>query len=183
MIIRPFKAQQEAQETATEEMRMQWEEKLQKMAPVFTDDIEVVEIADGISCDVGSCLQRMKELAEEVASGTLEKEDCEIKQTECEQWGCEIDRLVLGEAMNRVNAHLSDGNLVLPLDEDNVQNISVPFQNMSSSALGVDATMINIVTPEKAAQAAAALDAALELLDSQRRTLDAVHNRLVQVLQ
>lgn len=69
MIIQPYKAQQEAQEIATEEMRTQWEEKQKQLAPVITDSIEVVEIAEGISEEVGSHLQRMKELAEEVASG------------------------------------------------------------------------------------------------------------------
>lgn len=183
MIIQPFKAQQEAQETATEEMRKQWEEKVKKLEPIITDGIEVVEIAEGISEEVASHLQRMKELAEEVASGTFENEYCNVLQTEYEQRSYEIDRLVLGESMNRVNAHLSGGNLVLPVGESKEQNISVPFQKMSSAALGVDASKINISTPEKAVEAIAAIDVALELLGSQRRTLDAVHNRLVHVLQ
>lgn len=66
-------------------MRTQWEEKQKQLAPVITDSIEVVEIAEGISEEVGSHLQRMKELAEEVASGTFDKEYCEVLQTECEQ--------------------------------------------------------------------------------------------------
>lgn len=132
MSIQPFKAQQEAQEIATEEMRKQREEKMKQLAPVITDSIEVVEIAEGISGEIGSHLQRMKELAEEVASGTLKKEVCDVMQAECEQWSYEIDRVVLGASMSRINAHLSAGKLVLPVGESKEQNISVPFQEMSS---------------------------------------------------
>jgi len=183
MIIQPYKARQEAQDIATEEMRRQREEELKSRSSLIEEKMAVVATADGLSHDIGANLQRIKELAEEASAGTLEKEYCDALQVECEHRCYEIDRLATGPSMSSINEHLSDGNLVLKVGESSGQVILVPFQEMSCAALGLDASKINISTPEAAADTIAVIEAALELLGSQLRTLDAVQNRLVHALE
>lgn len=182
MIVQQYKARQEAQEIATEEMRKQREEELKKSSSLLEENMAIVETADGITHDVSSNLQRIKELAKEASSGMLEKEYSDALQAECEQRCCEVDRLVSGSSMSSIRAHLADGNLVLPVGEGWGQEISVPFQEMSCAALGLDASKINISTPEAAADTIAAMEEALALLGSQLRTLDAVQNRIAHAL-
>ena len=69
MIVQPYKARQEAQEIATEEMRKQREEELKKSSSLLEEDMAIVETADGITHDVNSSLQRIKELAEALTRG------------------------------------------------------------------------------------------------------------------
>ena len=59
------------------------------------DSIEVVEIAEGISGEIGSHLQRMKEIAEEAVSSVLilpvgenKEQNTDIKSLAHTKWNC-----------------------------------------------------------------------------------------------
>ena len=179
MIIQPGKAREDAQEIAIAEAMKKQLDKLKKSEEKVMDCIEVLQILDGVTGNVENMLNRMQELAERVASGTLTEEECGYCQQENEQLQKEIDRTGAEAISDSIKKYFSpDGKITLQLGESDTERISFPSREISCAAFGVDASKVDISTPEKAAKAVTFINIAQELLQGQRTIQGVVQSRL-----
>jgi len=172
------------------------------------DAISMVQTADGALQVIDEKLIRMKELAEQAATGTYNSDQRLIIDSEYQAMASEITRIALATDFNQV--HLLDGTLsgVIPTDHDGTglqptgpmkihfgtgndsdedyYFISIGGATASHFGLGLgsDATAVNFqggqsISTQSLAQAALnALDQAIISKDKIRANLGALQNRL-----
>ena len=169
MSIRRINPQKEAQDITIAEKFKQEMEKLKKTEPEITDALDALQNLRGYTGDATSLVQRMRELAERVATGTLSVEDCGMAQTENEQLQEELDRLATSPMLSQIkNRFVTDGKLTLQVGaEGKKQSVSIPYRDMTCASLGIDTGKVNISTPENAIKSQGFLSAVGELLNSQ----------------
>lgn len=179
MSFQPTKAQMDAQDIAIAEKMKQQQEKLKKYAAKAKEGLKLLQTLEGLTDEISFIVDRMRTLAEQVVSGEYSEEECGYRQEEVAQLQAEIDRLSSDPAFRTIKSGLSSaGEATIQIGEDGAESLSFPYRELGCAALGVDASKVNVSTPENATKALANLDAALELLKEQRGTVGAVQNRL-----
>lgn len=140
------------------------------------DGTSLVQVAEGGLSSVTDVLQRMRELAVEAANGTNGTSDLGNLDTEFQQLIDEIDRVSDQTQFN--------GQFILGADAATFQfqigansgeTISVTTTAMDSTTLGVDA--LDLSSNANASAALAAIDGALDLVNTDRATYGAMVNR------
>lgn len=81
-------------------------------------------------------------------------------------------------SQKKYDVQASGKGMMLQVGANQGQTISFGIGNMSSTALGVDATKVDISTQAKASDSMSSIDAALNKVSKQRSLLGAVQNRL-----
>lgn len=147
------------------------------------DGISLIQTADGALSEMGGMLNRMRELAVQSATGTLNDEQRGHLDGEFQQLSEEIDRIVDTAEFNGVN--LLDGSANGSTGEFSFQvgtasaaenQISVTIASTDTTELGLDSSDITDVANSKLALDA--LDSAINTISSTRATLGAKQNRL-----
>jgi flagellin len=147
------------------------------------DGISMLQTAEGAMQTVDDLLVRMKQLAEQAATGTYSSAQRTIMDNEFDEMGNEIDRIAGAIDFNGVNMLNSASNTVSIVFGDATDNISVTTTDMTKTGLGINA--LNIDTAASASAALATLDTAIVSKDTARATFGYKMNRLegtVQVL-
>ena len=142
-----------------------------------SDGISVVQTAEGALNEVHSILQRMNELATQAANDTNTSVDRSQIQLEIDQLTSEIDRISSTTQFNTMN--LLDGTFTkknLQVGSLSGQSIQLNIDSMSASALKVSG--LKVSSFGSAGSAMDKIQAAIDLVSTQRATLGAVQNRL-----
>lgn len=140
----------------------------------------MLQVADGGMAGINDMLVRMKTLAVQAGSDTLSSNDRQALDAEYQALASEVDRIAADTEFAGTN--LLDGSAgtvdfrVGTGTDPNADDISVSLNDSSTAALAINGT--GVATKASADAASAALDTALDSLQTFRADLGASQNRL-----
>jgi flagellin len=151
---------------------------LQQGARNANDGISMLQTMEGAMATIDELLIRMKELAEQAATGSYSSSQRTIMNNEFQQLSSEIDRIAADTKFNSI--HL--------LDSANASNaatihfgvgssITVNSVNVTASAMGVGASTV-LTSTSDAATALSNVETAITRKDSARASFGYMMNRL-----
>lgn len=145
------------------------------------DGVSVIEVAEGATNEVGNVIKRMRELAVQSSSETLDNTERAYISDEFTQLAGEVDRIASVTEFNGVQ--LADGsattlNVQVGINDSVNDRIAVTLGDLRATTLGVDATAIDLSTAAGAQAALTDLDAALDMVNGYRSDFGASQNRL-----
>lgn len=140
------------------------------------DGISLAQTAEGAMGEVGNMLQRLRELAVQGANGTNSASDGAAIQKEVTQLIGQIDDIANKTTFN--GTALTDGTataLKIQTGINSGDTVTLSISSLKTADLGVDA--IDLSTTTGASTALAALDTAIDTVNTGRADLGAVQNR------
>jgi len=149
------------------------------------DGISIITVAEGASSEVSGILTRMRELAVQGASETLNSTERAYVQDEYVSLASEVDRIANVTEFN--GAKLTDGatgSIAVQVGINNTTDdqISITLGDLSSATLGVDSGTLDLSTSTGASAAISVIDAAINTVSGYRSDYGAVENRLGNAL-
>ncbi len=149
------------------------------------DGMSIISVAEGASSEVGNILVRMRELAVQGASETLNDDERAYVQSEFTALSSEVDRIADVTEFNGTS--LTNGTVTsigVQVGIHNTANdqIGVTLGDLSATTLGVDTTTISMATSSGASDALTDIDAAIDTVNGYRADYGAVENRLGSAL-
>ncbi|SDM97396.1 flagellin N-terminal helical domain-containing protein [Lachnospira pectinoschiza] len=150
---------------------------LNKASTNAEDGISLIQVAEGALNETHAILQRMNELATQAANDTNTDTDRKALQAEVDQLVSEIDRIQSTTQFNTMN--LLDGSFTgknLQVGSLEGQKIQLSINNMDAASLSVDS--LSLSSYSQAGSAITKIQAAVDMVSTQRSTLGAVQNRL-----
>ncbi|MBX2796054.1 MAG: flagellin FliC [Myxococcales bacterium] len=151
------------------------------------DGIAVIQTAESATAEVSNIIKRMRELAVQSASDTLDDVERSFIQDEFLALTTEVDRIANVTNFNGVQ--LSDGSTAsidVQVGINNVaanDRITLALADLTAATVGVDTGTIDLSTAGNAQSALAALDTALDVVNSYRSVYGATQNRLESSLR
>jgi flagellin len=145
------------------------------------DGISMIGVAEGSMQVVSDNLVRMRELAEQSGSGTLNDNQRSALQTEFKNLQDEIDRIVDTTKFNGITMLSAGGTSIdfqVGADSGSNNVISLTTVDVHTSKLTVDSTQAAVSTQAAAQEALKSLDSAISSLAQTRGTFGALENRL-----
>ena len=142
------------------------------------DAISMLQTMEGALASIDAILIRMKELAEQAATGSYSEQQRRIMQNEFQQMMQEIDRIAESTEFNSINLlNDSSDSAVAVIHFGSEKTIDIQSVDVRCAALGMDsATSIN--TAARAQSALGFVDSAIKLKDSARAMFGYMMNRL-----
>jgi flagellin len=149
------------------------------------DGISVIQTAEAATKEVLNIMDRMRELAVQSASETLDTGERAYVDAEFDQLRNEIDRIATSTEFNDIS--LSDGTntaLVVQVGVDNntSSRISISLGDISVSGVGFSGTAIDLSTSTGAKSAITLIDTAMDSVNKIRSDYGAVQNRLTSAI-
>jgi len=148
---------------------------LQQGARNALDGISLLQTMEGALQTIDNALVRMKQLAEQAATGSYSSAQRVIMDNEFSQMAEEIDRIVGSADFNGITM-LDNSATVAIHFADASDSIDVVGSNMTTSAIGIDTVAITTAASAKAALTT--LDSAISLKDTARAKFGYMMNRL-----
>ncbi len=151
----------------------------------INDGISIIAVAEGAAGEVGDILIRMRELAVQSASETLDDNQRAYIQTEFVALSDEVGRISEVTEFNGVSlANGSVTSLSVQVGVNNTANdqIAITLGDLSATSLGIDAAAIGLDTSTGASAALDAIDAAIDLVSGYRASFGAIENRMGSAL-
>ena len=149
---------------------------LQQGARNAQDGISLVQTAEGAMQTIDNLLVRMKQLAEQAATGTYSTAQRDIMDDEFDELALEIERIAGSAEFNGTSLLNSATGTVSIVFGGESDNISVDMADMTESGLGISA--LHIDDADSAAAALGALDTAISDATTARASFGAKMNRL-----
>jgi len=149
------------------------------------DGISVVQTAEGATSEVGNILKRMRELAVQSSSATLETTERAYVQDEYSALASEVDRIAQITEFNGLKLTNNSNTAVsVQVGVNNTANdrISITMGDLRSTTLGVDTAAMSLNTAASAQSAIDSIDTALNSVNGYRSAYGAVQNRLTDSL-
>jgi len=149
------------------------------------DGISVVQTAEGATSEVGNILKRMRELAVQSSSATLESTERAYVQDEYSALASEVDRIAQITEFNGLKLTNNSNTAVsVQVGVNNTTNdrISITMGDLRSTTLGVDTTAMSLNSAASAQSAIDSIDTALNSVNGYRSAYGAVQNRLTDSL-
>ena len=157
----------------------------------LNDGISLINVADAGMSQQADILIRMRELAQQSATGTLTNAERKILQVEFDQLRDEIDRISSATEFNGLkllDGSLADGKgpILIQFGLDDTANSQLDLNaeadvdKIDAQFLGID--NLKIDKQNKAAKALTELDKALDKLSEERVSLGAVQNHLTRII-
>ena len=145
------------------------------------DGLSLLATAEGAMGEIGTILDRMRELAVQSANGTLTASQRSTIDDEFEELSAEIDRISTSTEFNGIS--LTDGtpsslNIQVGINGGASNQISVTLSDASASALGVGTSSVDLTTASGATTAITTIDNAIDTVAGQRSSIGASQNRL-----
>jgi flagellin len=145
------------------------------------DGISVIQTAESATKEVLNILDRMRELAVQSASETLEDGERAYIDGEFHQLSDEVERIAQSSEFN--DLQLSDGsqsNLEVQVGVDASSNsrVTIELGNLTTSNLSVQTTDIDLTNASTAQTSITTIDSAIDTVNSIRASYGAVQNRL-----
>ncbi|MFT5584679.1 MAG: flagellin [Cognaticolwellia sp.] len=149
------------------------------------DGISIISTAEGAANEVGNILKRMRELAVQSSSETLDDDERAYIQDEFSELTEEVDRISSVTEFNGLQ--LSDGSdtqieVQVGVDNTTDDRITITLGDLTASTLGVDTGGVDLSSAGTAQTAIDTIDAALDSVSSYRSKFGAVENRLNSAL-
>jgi flagellin len=145
------------------------------------DGVSLAQTADGALKEIGGMLGRMRELAVQSATGTINTTQRTYLDDEFGQLKSEIDRLATTTEFNGINL-LNGASSTSPVDfqvgtgNSADDRLTLTIATATTSALAVNDNGVS--TADKALSSISALDAAISAVSSRRGTIGSMSNRL-----
>ncbi|HUT29079.1 MAG TPA: flagellin [Sedimentisphaerales bacterium] len=149
---------------------------LQQGARNAQDGISMVQTMEGAMQTIDNLLVRMKQLAEQAATGTYSSAQRSIMDQEFDEMATEIERIAGATEFNGINMLNSASGTIQIVFGDSTDAIGVDMTDMTKSGLGINA--LNIDAPGSAQAALAVLDTAISSKDTARAAFGYKMNRL-----
>jgi flagellin len=156
------------------------------------DGISLVQVADGALNETTNILTRMRELAVQSASGTLnDATDRQYVSNEFTQLQAEIDRIANSTKFNGqdlltgIGGATGNGIFTIQVGTGTaagVDTIDITTEDATATGLAVDAGTINVLTAGASSTSITAIDAAIDSVNNVRSTLGASQNRLTSTI-
>ncbi len=148
---------------------------LQQGARNALDGISLLQTMEGALQTIDNALVRMKQLAEQAATGSYSPAQRDIMNNEFDQMALEIERIATATDFNGIR--MLDNSATVSIHfGDATDYIEVEGSIMTKAGLGIDA--LNISTAASAQAALAVLDSAISLKDTARASFGYMMNRL-----
>jgi flagellin len=147
------------------------------------DGISIIQTAEGAQNEVIDILQRMRELAVQSSSETLENSERSYIQDEFSSLRSEISRISAVTEFNGLSLSNADAtvNVQVGIQSATSSRIAITLGNLGTTALKVD-TNVSLSTSSDAQSAIDTIDTALDTVNGYRSDLGAVQNRLDSAL-
>jgi len=129
------------------------------------DGISYIQTAEGALNEVSSMLVRMKELSVQVANGTFSAEDVTNLELEMTQLGTEIGNVISSTEFNGTNVFAGTVDIIISDDDTDAFAIGLAVADPSVSA----------------GSATAAIETAIDTINTARSTFGAHQNRLEHI--
>jgi flagellin len=145
------------------------------------DGISVIQTAESATKEVINILDRMRELAVQSASETLEDGERAYIDSEFHQLSDEVERIAQSSEFN--DLQLSDGTnteleVQVGIDADSNSRVTITLGNLTTSNLTIQTTDIDLSLASGAQTAITTIDAAIDSVNSIRADYGAVQNRI-----
>ena len=145
------------------------------------DGISVIQTAESATKEVLNILDRMRELAVQSASETLEDGERAYIDAEFHQLSDEVERIAQSSEFN--DLQLSDGSnseleVQVGVDASSNSRVSITLGNLTTSNLTVQTTDIDLTQASTAQTSITTIDSAIDSVNSIRADYGAVQNRL-----
>jgi flagellin len=143
--------------------------------------ISMLSTAEGAMDEIGNMLDRMRELAVQSSSGTLNASQRTDIDDEFEELSAEIERISSATEYNDIK--LTDGtttsiNVQVGINSGTASQVSLSFSDVGSDTLGVDSSTLDLSTASGASSAITAIDTAIDTIASEKASIGASHSRL-----
>jgi len=143
------------------------------------DAISMLQTFDGAAQVIDEKLIRMKELAEQAATGTYTATQRSLMQSEFDEMRNEITRIAYATEFNGIKGLNASGSVTVHFGAGNSSAedyYSVTKYDLDASGLGID--NLSIATQASAQAALSTIDTAIESKDTARAHFGAMINRL-----
>jgi flagellin len=145
------------------------------------DGISVIQTGEAASKEVISILDRMRELAVQSSSETLEDGERAYIDAEFHQLSDEVERISQSNEFNDIK--LSNGDnaeleVQVGVDASSNSRVAITLGDVSTDNLSVETTDIDLTTASGSQTAITTIDAAIDSVNSIRASYGAVQNRL-----
>jgi flagellin len=144
------------------------------------DGISMVQTMEGALGTMDSALVRMKQLAEQAATGSYSESQRTIMNSEFGEMAAEISRIAGATSFN--NIKMLDNSATVTIQFGGASDyIDIAGSDMTRSGLGIDE--LSIATAANAKSALAALDSAISAKDTARAAFGYKMNRLESTVE
>jgi len=140
------------------------------------DGISLAQTAEGAMGEIGNMLQRMRELAVQSANGTNSTSDRTSLQAEVTQLLSQIGDIASRTTFNGTNLLSAASTINIQTGLNTGETVGLSLSAMTTTALGVGT--VDLSTAAGASTALAALDTAIDTVNTGRAGLGAAQNRL-----
>jgi flagellin len=145
------------------------------------DGVSVIQTAESATKEVLNILDRMRELAVQSSSETLEDGERAYIDEEFHQLSDEVERIAQSSEFN--DLQLSDGTntsleVQVGVDASSNSRVTISLGNLTASNLTVQTTDIDLTQASTAQASITTIDAAMDSVNSIRAGYGAVQNRL-----
>lgn len=149
------------------------------------DGISLLNTAEGATGEVANILKRMRELAIQSASDTLDADERQYIQDEFTELVDEVSRISNVTEFNGVQLTNTNTTLSVQVGINNTSNdrISIGMGDLRATVLGIDTGSVNLSTVTGAQSAIAIFDTALDSVNSYRSGYGSAQNRLETALR
>ncbi|GJL62320.1 MAG: flagellin [Nitrospirales bacterium] len=149
------------------------------------DGISLLQIADGGAANVGNLLGRLRELAEQSASGILGSTERSYLDQEFVALRSEIDRISSVTEFNGVKLLSGADNNSLSIQigfrSSSNDTLSIALNDLNTGSLSLSTT--NVSTAAAALTALGSIDSAISAVASARATIGSLQNRIDAAVQ
>jgi len=145
------------------------------------DAVSLIQTAEGGMQTIDNLLNRMKQLAEQAATGTYSSAQRAIMDSESDELANEIERIAGSAKFNGITLLNSATGTVSVFFGGTGDTISISMQDMTKSGLGISALSIN--TAASAQAALTTLDTAIGDANTARAHFGAKMNRLQSTVE
>jgi flagellin len=142
------------------------------------DGISMLQTMEGAMATIDDALVRMKQLAEQAATGSYSEAQRAIMQNEFDEMRKEIDRIAGATSFNNITMLNSAGDSVTIHFGKYTDNITVSTANLTSASNALNTTGLTIAGATSAKNALSALDSAISVKDTARARFGYMMNRL-----
>lgn len=183
--LRINKAGDDAAGSAVSSQMTAYEQGLKQASRNGNDGISLIQTAEGAMGEMTGIVQRMRELAVQASNeGTMDSTERGYIDQEFQALEAELDRIVNVTEYNGqklIDGSISSGvNFQVGMRNTGNDRIAVSIAQSSSTKLGLNDEVLSAAT--SAQKAIAALDTALQTINTSRGTLGATQNRLEMTL-
>ena len=146
------------------------------------DGISVIQTAESASKEVLSILDRMRELAVQSSSETLEDGERAYIDSEFDQLSAEVERIAQSSEFNGISLSNGTGSSTLAVQvgvsASSNSRVTISLGDLTASNLGVDTGSVDLDAASSAQAAITTIDSAIDSVNSIRASYGATQNRL-----